>query len=1312
MSATPTVGFPGDAHNTTARKPMSNVVDSVGVNSPTTRALLLNHPLVDREQLKVAVLHFIVNVVGFAVFIAIWLNYVLLQPYFSTLFWAAALSVPLHALKRLVVSRIRQELALPHTRLVPWLVKRHVQFGLQFVVGRTVYNIGVTLLRAYFGWVRSLSRGSTSKSEPVEPSLVEEDWHRTECPCYRESPTTPTLGGGKGSAKRKENPVVQEESVPYFNSFAGREFGQTPLFRFRGVESRVGSATDYRSTSPANPLCRDPTESIPGSTKGVTTVDQGTPTRLPPTRMPGSTLKQSVVPHTPTLMGRPQELEMPRPVLEPQPTTLFSPLAGSTRDKGKSHFRAQPLATNLVAQFPSGTNLPGSRIPSSPLASTSTGSSQGGTVISTTSLATPRTPFTPVQSNVRIIRKENNLAQYSVKRRFLDRISPIIFRTPNIPPFTFGDQFKLSTTPWKSQGKSSRSGTGTPSSSLTSATASGLSTAGGSSRIVDSVGVTTELNQSDITHGWVWIAMVVRLSLVIVLLDVYQTNEMVASRMTNLALSGVLFLLAHITFHILVKVGRDWVWYNLRRYVWIPGQRRVVNYVDRLGPWQSNCQCTCAISENQEDRLPPFCTPRRPRSLSMNNTEPVTSSQDLPSPPPSSTMVSTKGDSNTSSPSKNPDGVTDDIVHETKDSNLSLATRSPWLADIYRNGYYVLVTLIRLPFALLQQCMIVVRLVYHAVGYAVDFIHGVLKRAVLHYLNEVVTLVLIVGIVLLVVLGGGFLLFKTVDEVAQFVDDSYQLVNAVSVIGDDVDQLPRLAQVDHPWLSQNLTGLSEALAHHLIVLSLTIKEELSTWLNLKLKEQYPDSNVTASEMYERFRKQYASFKGITPAHSILPSWPTNPSSLPTQTVDKNVSSGKYLGLDIGGSHFMALRHLGSIVGESGGLPLALKPRMQSATPPHNLRIHHPPVMPRMAERIVRSVTSHSSVRSASPQPSPPGALTNWGVPESTLRIPSVASNSLPSSVEAFSSNSTQCSPCDGPPENNSPGQVLSCARMCSSAEHAVSAWKILYRAVTTADISRLVTSTLYWRALQEGYTWFRARMQYRYLGYHHAWKSVKRTVSTQLHRLGNEMMRAFSLGLLTLLHIFTVGFDVLFQTLLFFFTLYSLVVQDQSVLHSVGRILVFVDRGQRLRWAVERSIGGIFVCSLQMALFHICWTWVTLRCWDIHTLLYTSAFVSGVIAVVPMVTPWVVAVPPAVWFLAQGQILNGVSLLGAHILVVWVVDPIFYASIPDTNPFFAALSILLGLWAFGPQGLLLGPLAMTCLPAAYQLLGEVIMGQA
>ncbi|KAJ1958221.1 hypothetical protein IWQ62_004936, partial [Dispira parvispora] len=917
MPATPVASFPGDAHSTTARKPLGNAVDSVGVNSPTTRALLLNHPLVDREQLKVAVLHFIVNVVGFAVFIAIWLNYVLLQPYFSTLFWAAALSVPLHALKRLVVSRIRQELALPHTKLVPWLVRRHVQFSLQFVVGRTVYNIGATLLRGYFGWVRSISHVSANNSEPIESPLVEESLHQVECPCYRVPSTTSILSDSKGSAKRKENPVVQEESVPHFGSFASGESGQTPLFRFRGVEPGAESATDYRSTSSANPLCCAPTESIPGSSKGMAMIDQSTPTRLPSTRLPGSTLKRSVVPHTPGLSGRHREHETFRPTLEPQPTTLFSPLARGAGDKGQSDTRAQSLGTNLMAQFPSGTNLPGSRIPLSPLAATRTDNSQGGAAITTTSLASPRTPFTPAQPNVRIIRKEDTLAQYSVKRRFLDRISPIIFRTPNIPPFTFGDQFKLSTTPWKSQEESSRSGIGTPNASLAGVSALGLPRAGG----VDSVGVTTELNQSDISHGWVWIAMVVRLSLVIVLLDVYQTNEVVASRMTNVAISGILFLLAHIAFHVLIKAGRDWVWYSLRRYVWIPGQRGVVRYVKRLVPWPDNNQCTCATSESQGDRPPPICTPRRPHSLSVDNIDPSISPRGSLSPSPSSTVGSAKGDSDTPGPSTNRDKIAHDIVHETNDSNFPWATRSPWLVNIYRNGYCFLVTLICLPFALLRQCVLLVRMGYNTMGHAVGFIHGVLKRAVLHYLNEVVTLVLIVGIVVLVVLGGGFLLFKTVDEVVQFVDDSYQLINAVSAIGDDVDQLPRLAQVNHPWLSQNLTGLSEVLAHHLIVLSLTVKEELSTWLNLKLKEQYPDSNVTASEMYDRFRRQYASFKGITPAHSILPRWPTNPSSLTNQTVVRNVSSDRYLGLDIGGSHFIALRHLGSIVGESGGLPL-------------------------------------------------------------------------------------------------------------------------------------------------------------------------------------------------------------------------------------------------------------------------------------------------------------------------------------------------------------------------------------------------------
>ncbi|KAJ1930532.1 hypothetical protein IWQ60_000229 [Tieghemiomyces parasiticus] len=1118
--------------------------------SPTTRALLLNHPLVDRDQVKVAVLHFIVNVVGLAFLVAIWLNYLLLRPYFSALFWAAAISVPLHSLKAAIVTHLRAELSTPGLALGPWLLRHHLRMLSAVLLGTRLSSLLALGFGEYVGLIDYLARVSPPKVLTVPTSAPDNDTDTSPtgtrcdtCAGWRERPrnTLPRSARKARPPKRKDNPVAQEEAMPRFGTaaFPASDFTISPRLFGSNPGSRPGSPTGPRSPLLA---ARRPLS--------------------PPFGLSSPTVKAPVSP-----------IALPGRSLESGP---ISPLTIDRVLGSNQACEVEPVGPTVsVSSSPPTRSASLLTVPKSPVPFQFAPSSSG--------------VFSPAPP--RLFHRPD--AAYSVKRRFLDRISPIIFRAPNVPPFTFGDQFRVPN----------------PGSHLPGRSAiNNHAKSAGPTESLD-----PQADSVDPKASWWWIAAVFRLCLLSLLAEAIQTGQIQAADLQTPALLVLGMLLGHIALRGGLRLVRVYILAALATNVVQPMVVRIQRTMRQFRLRQRS-PCTCSSTPLVQPSSPPT-----PTGWSRDSDSGVSSGElsmaefnlPVPAPPPVNSPVA------------------------------KFRTRI-WACA----GFIV-----SMPYTLLTHFLLACRLVIHSMGRVGAAVHRSLQRRLISSLNGLVAALLIGGVATVGTVALGFLVYKAAEETAQFLDDSYQFIRVVSTLspGD------RLDHRRHPWLASNLTGVSETLTHQLIALTLGLQGELSTWANAQLQEHYPGSNVTAAALFKRFRRQYLAFKGEVssprPVISGDQPYPVTAESI-LDPADRD-------------SHIMALKHLGSIIAD--------RPRLQAA----GLHLHEPS-LPDATTPVDRTAAT-DNLRTA------------WSsTPESiSLSVPA-----------AYGEGCAVC-PVDSP---FAPG-----ATACDPECHPP-ALTFLVQAFRTRTWSSLLQPTLYPNALRELYTLTTSAVIAQNTHLLHLVADLHRAAITTVGRLGTEALRAFSASLLTLVRILSVGFDVLFRILLFFVTLYSLLVQDQSVLHSLGRVLVFIDREQHLRRAIERSIGGILLCSVQMAVFHSLFTWVTLRYWGIRALVYTCALASGAIAVVPVVNSWFVAVPPTLWLLAQGQFLTAGGLLGAHILVEWVVDPVFYAAIPDTNPFFAALAVLLGLWAFGPHGLLLGPLAMTCLPAAYKLLGQVIVG--
>jgi len=162
------------------------------------------------------------------------------------------------------------------------------------------------------------------------------------------------------------------------------------------------------------------------------------------------------------------------------------------------------------------------------------------------------------------------------------------------------------------------------------------------------------------------------------------------------------------------------------------------------------------------------------------------------------------------------------------------------------------------------------------------------------------------------------------------------------------------------------------------------------------------------------------------------------------------------------------------------------------------------------------------------------------------------------------------------------------------------------------------------------------------------------------------------------------------------------------------RLVELIPLGDRVKAVAVRSVTkgvrGVFVSCLKLALFHAAFTWVTFRAFGVR-FVYTSVFVSGATAILPLLASWSVSLPAAFELAAKGQALRGGALVVAHwVTLVFVDIDIYQTEIKVVHPYAVGLSVVGGMCAFppAPQGAVLGPLLVTALATGHTLYQELV----
>ena len=220
--------------------------------------------------------------------------------------------------------------------------------------------------------------------------------------------------------------------------------------------------------------------------------------------------------------------------------------------------------------------------------------------------------------------------------------------------------------------------------------------------------------------------------------------------------------------------------------------------------------------------------------------------------------------------------------------------------------------------------------------------------------------------------------------------------------------------------------------------------------------------------------------------------------------------------------------------------------------------------------------------------------------------------------------------------------------------------------------------------------------------------SIFSSTSLVLQWAANFAGTAFSGGLgLVGLGVGIVNFLV--NVVIYLTCLFYLLVSEQDPLQAlVGTLPLGIETRNKVAAAVGRSVQRVFICTLKMAAFHAGFTWLALRVTtaaglDVH-FPYCTVVAAAALAAVPILPPYIVAVPVATQLSYVGQGPLGLCFFATFYTVCSFADEAILSEIERVSPYLAFLSIFGGLYFFdGVQGAVLGPLLLAFLSCIHSL---------
>jgi len=144
---------------------------------------------------------------------------------------------------------------------------------------------------------------------------------------------------------------------------------------------------------------------------------------------------------------------------------------------------------------------------------------------------------------------------------------------------------------------------------------------------------------------------------------------------------------------------------------------------------------------------------------------------------------------------------------------------------------------------------------------------------------------------------------------------------------------------------------------------------------------------------------------------------------------------------------------------------------------------------------------------------------------------------------------------------------------------------------------------------------------------------------------------------------------------------------------------------------IQDAIMSVFGASLKMAIFYGFYTYLTHTIFDIQ-IKYIPSLLAAITAVLPFIGCYWVSLPGILYlYFTKGSTLQSISLFICHVSPLFFVDTAIYSDVSQGHPYFTALSVAGGLYIFGLDGAIYGPLFFCFLLTFVRIYQEIVERQ-
>ncbi|KAG6613557.1 uncharacterized protein IUM83_04467 [Phytophthora cinnamomi] len=137
--------------------------------------------------------------------------------------------------------------------------------------------------------------------------------------------------------------------------------------------------------------------------------------------------------------------------------------------------------------------------------------------------------------------------------------------------------------------------------------------------------------------------------------------------------------------------------------------------------------------------------------------------------------------------------------------------------------------------------------------------------------------------------------------------------------------------------------------------------------------------------------------------------------------------------------------------------------------------------------------------------------------------------------------------------------------------------------------------------------------------------------------------------------------------------------------------------------SLRKVIEGVFFLPLKMASIHAIVTMVSFTIVNAD-FMYLATTVTFFISIVPIIPPYLVCVPWVVSIGLTSSVVKALALFAVQYVAFTVLDEMLYEkSIVALNAYVSALSVVFGVYVFGFEGVIFGPLIVCGVTLAYDV---------